>query len=423
MAVAVAPACGDDSGPPIDTGSGLTFATGQGNGDTQDGAESDPPGPSSGASDPTGGESVDSSGTEGSGEACPENPCENEGTCTLVNEQPECTCTREYWGQTCEHPRFVGTIFQGNDQALAIDETGTAWTWEIDDMPSMLEPVAGLVEVVSNPEHVTANRTRMGLDNQGEVWTWSGLEITPAQQDQLPPIAAMSTSEYYALFAAQDGGLWQTHYHDGVQSMDEPADVRRVFIGTTDLALTADGTVWRRPNASLTMAMPPWEQLDFVPPDIIEVSTTMIDGPSHFLALDASGTVWAWGANEFGQLGSGSPSLDPVEDPVMVEGLSNVVDVGAGDGFSMALVDDGTVWAWGYGADGQLGDGIAEDDHSRWLPHQVLNITDAVAISTGDDRGLALLGNGSVVQWGHGQFSADFPTPSLVPLPPVAAVP
>ena len=68
-------------------------------------------------------------------------------------------------------------------------------------------------------------------------------------------------------------------------------------------------------------------------------------GYSHTVVLKSDGTVWAWGANSYGQLGNGTNILSNV--PVEVTGLSGVVSIAAGESFAVALKSDGTVWAWG----------------------------------------------------------------------------
>jgi alpha-tubulin suppressor-like RCC1 family protein len=65
--------------------------------------------------------------------------------------------------------------------------------------------------------------------------------------------------------------------------------------------------------------------------------------------------VWAWGTNQFGQLGTGNFLSSNV--PVQVSGLAGVTAIGAGAAFSLAVKSDGTVWAWGSGESGQLGNG------------------------------------------------------------------
>ena len=81
----------------------------------------------------------------------------------------------------------------------------------------------------------------------------------------------------------------------------------------------------------------------------------VVAGSYHTLALRQDGTVWAWGQNSYGQLGDGT-SMQRT-NPVRVPGLSGVVALAAGQYHSLAVKSDGTVWAWGYNLNGQLGDG------------------------------------------------------------------
>jgi alpha-tubulin suppressor-like RCC1 family protein len=65
----------------------------------------------------------------------------------------------------------------------------------------------------------------------------------------------------------------------------------------------------------------------------------------HTIVLCKDSTVWAWGANESGQLGNGT--FDSSAVPVQVQGLSGVVSVFAGTANSFALTSDGSLWGWG----------------------------------------------------------------------------
>ena len=87
-------------------------------------------------------------------------------------------------------------------------------------------------------------------------------------------------------------------------------------------------------------------------------------GAYHSLVVLDDGSVWAWGLNGSGQLGNNStaPSFVPVavQAPTAWSGHS-VVSVAAGDSHSLAVLEDGSVWAWGTGAFGQLGNGQTDD--------------------------------------------------------------
>ncbi|WP_093525671.1 hypothetical protein [Stigmatella erecta] len=80
-------------------------------------------------------------------------------------------------------------------------------------------------------------------------------------------------------------------------------------------------------------------------------------GGAHSLAVLSDGTVWAWGNNSNGQLGDGT-LLDRTV-PVQVQGLNDGVDVAAGASHSLAMYPNGTLWGWGLNAYGQIGDGGA----------------------------------------------------------------
>lgn len=78
-------------------------------------------------------------------------------------------------------------------------------------------------------------------------------------------------------------------------------------------------------------------------------------GADHSLALKNDGTLWAWGYNYNGQLGNNSTVTPPT--PVKVSGLTNVVSFAAGQysyaaGYNIAEKSDGSVWTWGSNSTG-----------------------------------------------------------------------
>jgi alpha-tubulin suppressor-like RCC1 family protein len=70
--------------------------------------------------------------------------------------------------------------------------------------------------------------------------------------------------------------------------------------------------------------------------------------------------------------------------------LNNVISIAGGEGHSLALKSDGTVWAWGGNYFGQLGDGTTTGGST---PVQVLNLGNIAAIAAGGNRSMALKGN------------------------------
>jgi len=79
-------------------------------------------------------------------------------------------------------------------------------------------------------------------------------------------------------------------------------------------------------------------------------------GGYHTVALKSDGTLWAWGRNDYGQLGDGT-NINRTA-PVQVSGGGTTwVAIKAGVSHTVALKSDGTLWAWGRNDYGQLGDG------------------------------------------------------------------
>lgn len=121
-------------------------------------------------------------------------------------------------------------------------------------------------------------------------------------------------------------------------------------------------------------------------------------GSYHTVSVKQDGTVWSWGYNANGRLGNGNTTQQPA--PVQVNGLTNVAEVIAGDSHTLALKHDGTVWAWGYNFFGQLGAG-AFDFTDRTTPVQVMGLTNVVAIAAGGKGSMALKADGTVWVWGN----------------------
>ncbi|MCZ6690889.1 MAG: hypothetical protein O7H41_14950, partial [Planctomycetota bacterium] len=150
----------------------------------------------------------------------------------------------------------------------------------------------------------------------------------------------------------------------------------------------------------------------------------VVAGGFHTVALMDDGTLRAWGFNGTGALGDGTTTDSSVPVQV-VDGagglLSGVVAVAAGASHTVALMDDGTLRAWGSNFSGQLGDGTFT--HSS-VPVQVVDgagglLTNVAAAAGGSSHTVAMLDDGTVRAWGEnrfGQLGDGTPSSSTVPV-------
>lgn len=117
-------------------------------------------------------------------------------------------------------------------------------------------------------------------------------------------------------------------------------------------------------------------------------------------ALHAQPIVYAWGNNGLGQLGDGTVTSRShpggVLAPQEASMFTGARAIAVGGAHSMAVRQDGTVWAWGNNTSGELGDGTTTN---RTTPVQVLG-PGVIAVSAGTMHTLALRSDGTVWAWG-----------------------
>ncbi|XP_050739123.1 RCC1 and BTB domain-containing protein 1-like isoform X1 [Eriocheir sinensis] len=132
--------------------------------------------------------------------------------------------------------------------------------------------------------------------------------------------------------------------------------------------------------------------------------TGIAAGSHHSLALTEEGEVLAWGQNNYGQVGSGTTTNQPTPRRVIASiGGRQVVDIACGQTSSMAVMDNGEVYGWGLNSSGQLGLGNNVNQHnpSRVTALQGVVITKIVC---GYSHTLALSDEGSLWAWGANSY-------------------
>ena len=330
-------------------------------------------------------------------------------------------------------------VAAGAEHSLAVTADGTVWTWgsnadgQLGDgtttnrsVPVRVQGLGGVSSVIAagGTDH------SLLLTSTGDVWAWGANYAgqlgdgtnterrAPVKVNTLGGVIAFSAGGAHSLAVTSDGRVWAWGTNiwgqlgDGsttlsrnapvqISGLTNVADVAASLLHT--LAVRQDGTVWAwGSNEYGQLGIGGTEIIDHSVPVAVPGLNGVIDvsaSPSHTVALKQDGSVWAWGSNLAGQLGDGTNT--DRSSPVAVGGLTGIAAVGAGGFHTVALKQDGTVWAWGFNASGQLGDGT---DINRSTPVQVSGLSGVVAVAAGYDYSIALKQDGTVWTWGANTF-------------------
>ena len=141
---------------------------------------------------------------------------------------------------------------------------------------------------------------------------------------------------------------------------------------------------------------------------------------THSCASTTSGAVMCWGTNGWGNLGIGDPTIQSVDVPPSVLGLSDVAAVAVGGDYACALTHSGHISCWGNNSNGRTGRNTRTMATS---PIPVVGVSNATEVVSGADHSCAALADGGITCWGDNTFGQLAVDPSLpasgTPLPAV----
>ncbi|MEP7300675.1 MAG: hypothetical protein ABI699_04040 [Caldimonas sp.] len=224
------------------------------------------------------------------------------------------------------------------------------------------------------------------LGNPAFAATTTGIEVVQAAG--MGAVVAIAAGFDFSLALDEDGTVWAWGVNSRGQLgfdgsvLDSPLPQRVPGLGPmraiaafreSVLAIGRDGQVWSW-GIGQNLGRE-WPVPFGAPPGRVELpgpAIALATGLAHAVVLLADGSVYTWGSNQFGYLGTGSPTPSYQITPVRIVGLpADLSSVAAGDGHSLALAADGRVWAWGNNDSGQLGDAT---NAPRALPFAIPNL-------------------------------------------------
>lgn len=311
------------------------------------------------------------------------------------------------------------SVAGGQSFSLAATTTGAVYTWGFNKdgdlgtggVAATTVPVRSEVPSGDVVTEVAAGyKQSMALTSAGQVLTWGqdddgqdgigahgGTTVTPTPVTSVP-----AGTDFTAIAAGFDHDLAVTAngavYDWGLNSSGQLGDG-----GTT--------------NSNVPVPVP-------LPAGVAAAAVAGAAG--HSLALTRGGAVYAWGANQYGQLGDGSTVGSDVPVRVALPHGVKATAVAAGDGsgegltggYSLALTASGAIYAWGDNASGDLGDGTTVDSDVPVAVQVPPGLT-PVAVTAGGNRCHLLTSAGAVYDWGTGETGGR----PISPRPPTSCRP
>ena len=302
-------------------------------------------------------------------------------------------------------------VAAGDSHVLAIGSNGILYSWGRNDHGQLgdgtttdrykPQPVKDTSGQPFKAVQVSAGvADSAAIDSESRVYTWgsesTGKGQTPAYSTtrKNPTPAADPDNPGQTLHAVQASLNWSF-----VMALDADGNVYtwgyntngQLGNGTSDSTNYASNPA-RLPNQSF---------------QAIQISA----GSWNALAIDSNGNTWTWGYNGYGQLGDGSTSdkykPQTVQNPTNTSQNLKAAQISAGVNHSLVVGRDGSLWAWGWNSNGQLGIGSTVNQNKPATikdPANKAQTFKAVRSSVGQLHSLAIRQDGNLWAWGDNQY-------------------
>ncbi|MCL2026082.1 MAG: hypothetical protein FWG92_04675, partial [Leptospirales bacterium] len=280
----------------------------------------------------------------------------------------------------------MAIISAGTWHTAAIKNDGTLWTWGHNEWGQLGD---GTTIQCSVPvqENTKANDWKTvyagvshtaAIKNDGTLWTWGG--------------------NYFG----QLGDETTTHRNIPVQENTKANNWKEVCAGYQyTAAIKDDGTLWTWGYNNFGQLGDGTTKRRNIP---VQENTKANNWKAvsaryqYTAAIKDNGTLWAWGNNEYGQLGNGTTKRQNIHIQENTK-ANDWKEVCAGAYHTTAIKNDGTLWAWGHNSSGQLGDGTTTQ---RNIPVQENTKTnDWKKVCAGAYHTAAIKNDGTLWVWGH----------------------
>ena len=317
-------------------------------------------------------------------------------------------------------------VSAGKNHAIYVNSNGKVYAWgnglngtlgNCVNANSITPVLVGAEDIVVNTNHLTlrksekatlsANVKSFNLKNEvtsdGLTYLSNDKQIikVDSQTGEVTGLSEGTTS----VTVSQDGTDNKAIIQVSVIKSGALVKPMTITVNSTQVILKADGTVWSyglNANGELGTGTKVdndnLAQVKFgTNAKIVEISA----GENHVLALDENGIVWAWGNNNYYQLGNNVVSNS--SEPIKVDLAEKIVKISAGYNSSFAITESNNLVVWGLNTNGELGIGNYEN---RKLPTSVENIKNVLDVKAGKSHAILVTTDGFVYTTGNNSFGS-----------------
>jgi alpha-tubulin suppressor-like RCC1 family protein len=226
----------------------------------------------------------------------------------------------------------------------AIKTDGTLWTWGRNSYAMVGDntatnrstPVTTFAGGTNWKQVSVGARTLSAIKTDGTLWAWgtnaNGQVGDNTTTNRTTPVTTFAggtnwkqvdNGYFHTAAIKTDGTLWTWGHNSYGQIGNNTSGTNRL----TPVTTFAGGTNWKQVSC----------------------------GAYHTAAIKTDGTLWTWGHNSYGQIGNNTSGTNRLTPVTTFAGGTNWKQVSCGFAFTSAIKTDGTLWTWGRGTDGQLG--------------------------------------------------------------------
>jgi len=320
--------------------------------------------------------------------------------------------------------RVVSTSSISN--SLSVKTDGTLWAWGNNfygqlglgnttrySSPKQVGSLTSWLTVSAGSYSSTA-----AIKTDGTLWTWGqnnfgqlGLGNTtdfssPKQVGSLTNWSKLGAGNNYCIAIKTDGTMWSwganafgqlglsnTTYYSSPKQIGALTTWATLTgsLGSWNAAIKTDGTLWTW-GANNYGVLGLGNTTDYSSPKQIGTGTnwgSVAGGQYWCLALKTDGTMWSWGYNVSGQLGIGNTTN--YSSPKQIGALNTWSTISATFRTGYAVKTNGTLWDWGYNAYGELGNGTSGSPTNISSPAQIGALTTWLSVSSSYGSALGLL--------------------------------